>query len=525
MRASIQSVLNPQFQAKLQGLISRGVKEAEIDASGHLIFTLTDDSTVDLGRVVGEAGSAGQDGVGIQSIAKTGTAGRVDTYTITKTDGTTATFTVTNGNDGQDGADGVDGEDGVSPTVTITEITGGHRLSITDAAGTSVADVMDGEAGLSVTGAAINGNGHLIITLSDSTSIDAGDAKGAAGPQGVQGPKGDTGDTGATGATGPQGPQGPQGIQGIQGEQGPQGLQGVQGEQGEKGDDGVSPTITTSEISGGHRLTITDAEGTHQVNVMDGEQGDPGDDGVSPSIAVSSISGGHRVTVTDAQGTRYFDIMDGSGSGDMTSAVYDANSAVANAGGIAEYVEENGGKIDTIKRNGTALPITDKAVNITVPTSASDVGADPAGSASAVQSNLTSHISDTVKHVTAAERSTWNGKYGASNPPPYPVTSVNGQTGNVTGLATSSDLNGKQAQHVTHTASLTAAGWSSETQTVSVSDVTASNTVIISPAPASHAAYAEAGVRCTAQGAGTLTFVCESAPSSDLTVNVVILGV
>ena len=36
----------------------------------------------------------------ISSIAKTGTAGSVDTYTITYTDGSTSTFTVTNGRDG-----------------------------------------------------------------------------------------------------------------------------------------------------------------------------------------------------------------------------------------------------------------------------------------------------------------------------------------------------------------------------------------------------------------------------------------
>ena len=37
---------------------------------------------------------------GISSIAKTGSAGLVDTYTITYTDGSTSTFTVTNGQDG-----------------------------------------------------------------------------------------------------------------------------------------------------------------------------------------------------------------------------------------------------------------------------------------------------------------------------------------------------------------------------------------------------------------------------------------
>ena len=42
----------------------------------------------------------GADGNGIASITKTGTSGLVDTYTITYTNGTTSTFTVTNGQDG-----------------------------------------------------------------------------------------------------------------------------------------------------------------------------------------------------------------------------------------------------------------------------------------------------------------------------------------------------------------------------------------------------------------------------------------
>ena len=51
------------------------------------------------------------------------------------------------GKDGADGTNGTNGTDGVSPTVSITDITGGHRISITDAGGTSTADVMDGTNG------------------------------------------------------------------------------------------------------------------------------------------------------------------------------------------------------------------------------------------------------------------------------------------------------------------------------------------------------------------------------------------
>lgn len=43
---------------------------------------------------------------GISSIAKTGTSGLVDTYTVTFTDGTTFSYTITNGTQGHDGRDG-----------------------------------------------------------------------------------------------------------------------------------------------------------------------------------------------------------------------------------------------------------------------------------------------------------------------------------------------------------------------------------------------------------------------------------
>ena len=81
---------------------------------------------------------------------------------------------------------------------------------------------------------------------------------------------------------------------------------------------------------------------------------------------------------------------------------------------------------------------------------------------------------------------------------------------------------GKQPKHKTASATLTTAGWSSKSQTVSVIGVTANNTVIVSPASASADAWAQAKVYCSAQGAGTLTFVCEQTPTAALTANIVI---
>lgn len=108
-------------------------------------------------------------------------------------------------------------------------------------------------------------------TVTDQDGVTV--VTGVKGDKGEKGAKGDTGDTGATGAQGPvgpaivpsvdingvmsfslqnvttppqsvnvRGPQGPQGVQGEQGAQGargPQGIQGVAGAQGPKGDQGA----------------------------------------------------------------------------------------------------------------------------------------------------------------------------------------------------------------------------------------------------------------------------------------------
>lgn len=61
---------------------------------------------------------------------------------------------------------GADGADGYSPTITVTDIPGGHRVTITDADGTHTFDVMDGSDGgsSSYTFTDPNGDGNIIIT-------------------------------------------------------------------------------------------------------------------------------------------------------------------------------------------------------------------------------------------------------------------------------------------------------------------------------------------------------------------------
>lgn len=76
---------------------------------------------------------------------------------------------------------------------------------------------------------------------------------------------------------------------------------------------------------------------------------------------------------------------------------------------------------------------------------------------------------------------------------------------------------------VNTTITLASANWSSNTQTVNVTGMTATGVVLVSPIPADQADYTSAGIICSAQGSGTLTFTCDTAPSSDIDVVVVML--
>lgn len=84
------------------------------------------------------------------------------------------------------------------------------------------------------------------------------------------------------------------------------------------------------------------------------------------------------------------------------------------------------------------------------------------------------------------------------------------------------------ATATTTMATLTVAGWTGTEapyqQAANVTGVSEINNVIVSPAPTAFDAWGEAKVRCTAQGDGTLTFVCEAVPDVDLTANILIVG-
>lgn len=88
-------------------------------------------------------------------------------------------------------------------------------------------------------------------------------------------------------------------INGVDGKQGTPGVagktpvKGVDYFDGEKGDDGFSPVITIAEISGGHKVTITTANGEESFDIMDGKDGtgsSTGEENVIESIKVNGVA-------------------------------------------------------------------------------------------------------------------------------------------------------------------------------------------------------------------------------------------
>lgn len=134
-------------------------------------------------------------------------------------------------------------------------------------------------------------------------------------------------------------------------------------------------------------------------------------------------------------------------------------------------------------------------------------------SASAAEINYT-------KGVTSAIQTQLNGKVPTSR-------TVNGKALSANITLSASDVGAAASGHThnkTATATLSASKWSNKSQSVSVSGVTASNTVIVTAAPGSYTKYCESSVYCSAQGSGTLTFTCDTVPTADITANIVILG-
>lgn len=196
----------------------------------------------------GLKGADGNNGVGIQSITKTGTSGLVDTYTILFTNGKSTTFTVTNGEKGDPGI-GIQGDPGNGISDIEKTSTQGlvdtYTISFTDGTSTTFtvtngAPGQSGSDGVGITSIAKTSTSGLVdtytITFTNGTTTTFTVTNGTSGT------------------------------------------------------DGISPEVTIAVITGGHRVTITDKDHPtgQDFDVLDGTAGA---DGVTPVISATASVG------------------------------------------------------------------------------------------------------------------------------------------------------------------------------------------------------------------------------------------
>ena len=406
-------------------------------------------------------------------------------------------------------------------------------------------------------------------------------------------PQGNKGDTGATGATGPanvltigsvtsgkvasatitgeapnqvlnlvleKGDKGDTGEKGSTGDPGPQGEQGIQGPQGNPGAD--APTITGITIrQSDYHLIVTLSDGTsYDAGYCRGASGagtgdmlasvyDPNNKHQDIFAYVDNAIKNVKVT-TDATPTQgstnpvqsggvYSALnnkLDKTGDGSNVTAAFTAASTRANVA-TGEKLSVLFGKIAKwfADLGGLAFKSTVAKSDL-----ASDVQTSLGKADSALQSVSKSDVG--LGNV-ANER-----QYSSENPPPYPVTSVNGKTGAVTvsvptvpsttslikgndsgGLVVATPETDYASPVFMRKVTLPVASWNSSTkqQSVTVTGILADTTKqCIYPAPVDtsyDSAWNSCGVLCVAQAANSLTFQCSEIPASAIEVYVTVI--
>lgn len=187
--------------------------------------------------------------------------------------------------------------DGVSPIVSVTEIDGGHRITITDAEGDKTIDVMDGTDGYTP----VKGKDYF-DGITPVKGVDYFDGKDGTTPK--------------------------------------------KGEDYFDGVDGVSPIVSVSDITGGHRISITDKSGTKTVDVLNGAKGDSGR-GIN-SVARTSGTGAagttdtYTITYTDNT-TSTFTVYNGKNGSNGTSVTIKSvsDSTVDGGSNIVTFSDGN----------------------------------------------------------------------------------------------------------------------------------------------------------------------------------------
>ena len=461
------------------------------------------------------------------------------------------------GANGKDGAQGEKGADGITPSIGDN---GNWYLGATDTGKPSRGEKGDtGEKGeKGDTGATglqgPKGDKGDAFTYSDFTDEQLAALKGEKGDTGAQGPKGDTGDIG---------PQGPKGEKGDTGPRGPQGEQGPQGDTGPKGDTGPTGADGKSAYQyaqgGGYTGTETEFAAKLAQEQLTGTTNE-----LTPTQVYEAVSAGIPVKVQYTDST--YGLLSFTAFNVAESLNVIVSQTIVNYNDVYILAELNGNKSDNTWGTAftTLAQLTDIPSALPNPNPIHFTGAVTGSydGSSALTINIPESGADAYTQFTqvaiSLPLSGWTGSSTFTNT--IAISSVKADTiviaspapsdkdafafsnvycsaqaqGSLTFTAKTkpaTDLTAnliivtlpEGATAAANTCSLTVAGWSSNTQTVSLTGMTTDRIAIIGPVADSIDVCKTNAVYCSAQGNGTLTFKCQTTPSVAITMNVIMI--
>ena len=229
------------------------------------------------------------------------------------------------GRDGRDGKDGTDGKDGKA-----------------------------GPKGLGISSVELDIDGHLVCTMTDGSTIDAGSldelgaASGTKGSSVVYSSGGGRGEQGETGPQGPQGATGATGAQGIQGIQGPAGADGQDGNDGATGATGATGAQGPQGATGAAGQDGNDgAQGPQGIQGATGAQGPAGQDGADGAGAATEVSVFGRTLVSR-----------------ITAVFNRAGSSLVSGSSLLSITARSGQL--TLNASGTFFIVTGRTQNFTI---------------------------------------------------------------------------------------------------------------------------------------------------------------
>lgn len=561
------------------------VTNATVNEDGDLVITLSAGEPINAGSVIGpqgEQGEVGPTGASVDRIERTsgtGAPGTTDTYTMYLTNGQTGgTFQVYNGSNGTGSGDFM--ADGSVPMTGNLQM-GGHKITDlaeptdnTDAASKEYVDdtitvslvgnyipvgqkgQANGVASLDDSGKVPSAqlppmdyvptsrtvNGHALIA---DVTLDAEDVGAIPNPSG-----GTTGQVLTKTSTGEEWSDAPSGLP----EGGTEGQVLKRGASGAEWDDAEWLPLSGGTMSGNVDMSASLYPNDRWILLNGKENGNRSagirfmldDDGKTIIVRTELAS----IQVQDSGGDGYVSINSGRTSISGLVSPTENSDAVplgylntqlstklttptGTKGQLLGFTADNTvGAVDAPESGLTQEQADERYLQLSggTVTGEVDMGQNPirnvgtifGGTAFAIRSGGSTTVDAFMLNISTSDGTYISGGLTSSSIDATNITVSNVGSGD-TAVPNKAYVDSKAPTSVTVT--LTTSGWSSNTQTVTVSGVVASETAqLITPTPAiaSQSAYYEAGIMCTNQGTNSLTFTCQTVPTSNLTVYVVI---